>query len=103
MKCLILESLNPRYFQLKYGRYIIRRYRPKPSEKSLKTGCDVTFPEFIHWILDPAVDEDFKFNPHWARYEDLCQPCVVKYDYIVNFDTFDADTKFSKGFLKAMT
>lgn len=81
-----------RHFQYKYGRYIIKNYRHNPLKKSLLTGFDVTFPEFIHWILDPYVDEDFKFNAHWARYQDLCHPCLVKYDYIVNYDTFDKDT-----------
>ena len=79
------------YFHMHYGRKIIKRFRKNPSAKSLETGSDVTFPEFIRYLLDPATTKKDLFNAHWRQYYQLCLPCLVNYDFIGKFDTLDAD------------
>ncbi|XP_076472391.1 uncharacterized protein LOC143301861 [Babylonia areolata] len=34
------------------GRYIVGKFRKNPSEKSRRCGHDVTFPEFIRYVID---------------------------------------------------
>ena len=67
-----------------YGRKIIRK-----SAKRHTTGIanwsshDVTFSEFIEYILKEGVHEGL--NWHWNTYEDQYRPCSVNYDFIERF------------------
>ena len=67
-----------------YGRKIIRDFRPNATQQALQTGNDVTFPEFIEYILKEGVHEGL--NWHWNTYENQCRPCSVKYDFIGRFE-----------------
>ena len=87
-----LNNKWTKHFHRKYGQVIISKYRNKTSNISSLMGDDVTFPEFITWLTDDSVNRTFKFNEHWETYQELCYPCQIKYDNIVNFDTFDEDT-----------
>ena len=78
-------------FHKRYGRRIIRIYRAEPSSQSLQRGHDVTFPEFLSFVTDTRVPEKYRWNPHWAPYQDLCLPCHINYDYILKYDSFDTD------------
>ena len=62
------------------------------SKRSIETSKskNVTFVEFVQYLTDPDTFET-SYNPHWARYSDLCQPCVVQYNFIGKFETLDAD------------
>ena len=79
------------YFRKRYGRKIVRRYREDPSDQSLQRGHDVTFSEFIQYILDPQTTESSSFNAHWRQYYKLCRPCIVNYDYIGKYETLAED------------
>ena len=67
-----------------YGRKIIRNFRPNATQQALRTGDDVTFSEFIEYILKEGIHEGL--NWHWNTYEDQCRPCSVKYDFIGRFE-----------------
>merc|ERR1711976_1009411 len=41
------------YFHFHFGTKIVKRYRKNPSKRSLETGDDVSFEEFILYLLDP--------------------------------------------------
>ena len=73
-----------RHFLEIYGRKIIRNFRPNATQQALRTGHDVTFPEFIEYILKQGVHEGL--NWHWNTYEDQCRPCSVNYDFIGRFE-----------------
>lgn len=79
------------YFRKRYGRKIVRRYREDPSKESLQHGHDVTFNEFIQYVLDPQTRQSSAFNAHWRQYYKLCRPCIVKYDYIGKYETLTED------------
>ena len=34
------------------------------------------------------------WNGHWAKYDEICFPCVVDYAYITRLETIDEDTRF---------
>ena len=69
------------YFHRKYGRDIIRRYRPNPTKQALETGSGVTFPEFTKYVVEVGMR-----NEHWQAFDRLCHPCAVNYDFIGRFE-----------------
>ncbi len=80
-------------YHKRYGRGIIKSFRKNPTNESLTTGGDVTFSEFVQsvdnlWSRDALQAH----NEHWMRYQDLCHPCAVRYDYIGKYETLDQDT-----------
>ncbi|XP_061153732.1 carbohydrate sulfotransferase 14 [Syngnathus typhle] len=78
-------------FQRKYGVEIVKRYRKSPSGKSSQSaGDDVTFAEFVRYLLDEDVE---RMNDHWMPMYNLCQPCALHYDFIGSYEhlTRDAD------------
>ena len=76
-----------------YGRSIIQNYRKNASKESLATGTDVTFVEFLKFVLGSTHGHD---DHHWASYVHSCNPCGVKYDYIGKYETTDADVEYIK-------
>ena len=75
-----------------YGRRIIRDFRPNATQQALQTGRDVTFPEFIEYVLKKGVHEGL--NWHWNTYEDQCRPCSVQYDFIGRFEYLPNNANF---------
>ncbi|KAM8888720.1 carbohydrate sulfotransferase 14 isoform 1-T1 [Synchiropus picturatus] len=78
-------------YQKKYGVEIIKRYRKKSNKHSLVTGDDVTFAEFVRYLLDEDVE---RMNEHWMPVYNLCQPCAVSYDYIGYYEHLERDSEY---------
>ncbi|KAJ7398567.1 Carbohydrate sulfotransferase 14 [Pitangus sulphuratus] len=74
-------------YQQKYGVEIVRRYRKNGRNSA---GDDVTFSEFLQYLLDEDVE---RMNEHWMPIYNLCQPCAVRYDFIGSYERLrdDAD------------
>ena len=78
-------------FQVRYGRDIVRRYRkPRVPTYDVK-GDDVTFQEFVRYLIDKKNDFQ-SMNEHWMPMYELCQPCYVNYDFVGSFEDLDLDT-----------
>ena len=81
-----------KHFQLRYGRKIALLYRGNDvTVEALKRGHDVTFEEFLTFIVDDVIPESERVNPHWDTYQHLCHPCHVKYDHVIKFETLEED------------
>lgn len=78
-------------YQRKYGVEIIKRYRKGQAKDSLITGDDVTFAEFVRYLLDEDVE---RMNEHWMPVYNLCQPCAVSYDFIGSYEHLESDSDF---------
>ena len=81
-----------KYFQHKYGKFIIKKYRKNANKVSLARGHDVRFEEFVNYITDRPSNKEF--NPHWAQYYRLCHPCKITYDFIGKMETLDMDAPY---------
>lgn len=82
---------SSRYFQSRFGRRIIKRYRPNATEDSLRNGDDVTFAEFASFVADTR---DLVFNEHWAPIDRLCRPCAINYDFIGKHESLFPDSDY---------
>lgn len=69
------------------GKQIIEKYRYNNSRKA-DHGDDVSFTEYARYLVGTP---SWELNEHWIPYEDICQPCNVKYDFIGSVDTIARD------------
>lgn len=78
-------------YQKKYGAEIVRRYRKGRAKDASVTGDDVTFGEFVRYLLDEDVE---RMNEHWMPIYNLCQPCAVSYNFIGSYEHLGRDSAY---------
>ena len=88
-----LFSPNP-YFWNMVGKYIIANFRENPSPHSLKCGHDVTFQEFIKYVIFTEANNDTHRDAHFTPAYDQCKPCEIHYNVIGKMETFKQDVAF---------
>lgn len=82
------DSPSARYFQSRVGRQIVKELRPGASNDSLEHGDDVSFGEFVQYLLTPELSRanQSDYNEHWEVIAKLCNPCVMKYNVVGELD-----------------
>ncbi|XP_037554263.1 carbohydrate sulfotransferase 14 [Nematolebias whitei] len=85
-------------YQKKYGVEIIKRYRKGRAKDPSVTGDDVTFGEFVRYLLDEDVE---RMNEHWMPMYNLCQPCAISYDFIGSYEHLERDAEHVLQSIKA--
>ncbi|KAM9762520.1 carbohydrate sulfotransferase 14 [Menidia menidia] len=77
-------------YQKKYGVEIVKRYRKGRAKDAAAAGDDVTFAEFVRYLLDEDAE---RMNEHWMPVYNLCQPCAVSYDFIGSYEHLQEDAE----------
>ena len=77
------------YYHPRFGKDIIKRYRPNATQEALKTGSGVTFPEFTRYLVETRISEE-----HWAVFDKLCHPCAINYDFIGRLEDISEDARY---------
>ena len=80
------------YFTTRFGTKIIKNYRRNASSEALQLGTDVTFEEFVRYLIDPKRKIDL--NEHWAPTHSLCHPCLVNYNFVGKLTDMERDSQY---------
>uniref|UniRef100_A0A3Q1FVN3 Carbohydrate sulfotransferase n=1 Tax=Acanthochromis polyacanthus TaxID=80966 RepID=A0A3Q1FVN3_9TELE len=84
---------NPEsYYHSRFGRAIISRYRVNATLTALRSGDNVTFIEFIQYLLDDR--RPVGMDIHWQPVSQLCNPCLLSYDFIGRFEVMVEEANF---------
>ena len=84
-------SPNPLFWGM--GKKIVAATRDNPSNDSLKYGHDVTFAEYIKYLLI-QFESGKSLDPHFAPMNTICDPCRFNFDYFGKLETFASDAEF---------
>ena len=79
--------LNNTAFHQRYGTKIVKHVRKNAPANS--KGDDVTLKEFLQYVVDSRAED---MNEHWMPFYELCQPCVVSYDFIGSLENLESDS-----------
>lgn len=83
-------------FWFSKGKHIISLVRQNPSQLSRQCGHDVTFSEFLQYVI--KIGHSFQYwnqDKHWLPASDICDPCTFKPDIIGKQETFLPDFAYS--------
>ena len=81
------------YYWIEVGREVVKRVRVNPSNESLTSGHDVTFAEFIQFLI-LQLRYDVNIDRHFVPMYERCNPCRMHFDYIGKLETFEDDANF---------
>ena len=82
----------PRPMLQYHGRSILRTVRPNASKSVLDKLDDITFREFIEYLVTKGSDKTTPvMDWHWDNYVNICGMCAVNYDFMGHYETFDQD------------
>ena len=84
------------YYWEQWGTRAISRYRKSPTSQSLLCGHDVTFPEFVKYVIDTLHVSDVHLQP----VNTLCSPCEIQFSVIGHVETLQSDFQYLTSVLK---
>ncbi|XP_077868248.1 carbohydrate sulfotransferase 8-like [Saccoglossus kowalevskii] len=76
----------------KIGRRIISYYRPNASESDKNNGTNVSFHEFVRFLLKEKQQSNF--NEHWDFQHKICAVCERSYDFIGHFENIVEESNY---------
>ncbi|XP_070185548.1 uncharacterized protein [Littorina saxatilis] len=75
------------------GKHIIRMFRKNASETSLRCGHDVTFPEFIRYVIHAQTTGEHR-DGHFIPTHDHCSMCKIPYTHVGHLETLGEDMPY---------
>lgn len=105
LSCYVDKLLapNPVYWRL-IGIPAIKHVRKEFSKKSETCGHDLTFSEFIKYVISAMETPSRGFlgksrrnlglsrDPHFEQQTVICKPCHLKYDFVGKMESFKEDS-----------
>ncbi|CAK9301506.1 unnamed protein product [Gordionus sp. m RMFG-2023] len=82
------------YYQKQIGSMIANKFRRNASIISRFLGNDISFPEFIDYLLYENKERNGNFDLLYRPITQMCHPCVTPYHFIGRYETFQSDTKY---------
>ncbi|XP_059141265.1 carbohydrate sulfotransferase 11-like [Physella acuta] len=89
-----LFAPNP-YFWSQIGKYVVSKFRPEAKRKDLVCGSDVTFEEFISYLIDGELTNSSHRDAHFTPAYDQCKPCHLNYTVVGKMETFQTDVSYT--------
>uniref|UniRef100_A0A3P8WME0 Carbohydrate sulfotransferase n=1 Tax=Cynoglossus semilaevis TaxID=244447 RepID=A0A3P8WME0_CYNSE len=91
------ERLDEHFYTL-YGRIILHLFGnspfpPKHLNDAIRLGLNISFHNFIKYLLDSRTEKKQPFEPHWRQMYRLCHPCQIEYDFIGHQETLQEDVQ----------
>ena len=80
-------------FHTQIGKKIIRLFRENASRESLNKGHDVTFPEFVKYIIAVSASGG-ELNAHWRPIYRICFPLHIQFTFIAKYETLTEDMEY---------
>ena len=75
-----------------HGTAILKNFRPNASQSALETLRDITFREFIEYLVTKGSNKTTPvMDWHWDNYVNICGMCAINYDFIGHYETFNQD------------
>ena len=71
------------------AKQIVGKYRQNSTERERACADDATFSEFLQFASDDPDAAD-----HWMAYDQICQPCAIKYDAVFKLESFNDDLEY---------
>ena len=62
--------------------------------RSLASGDDVKFEEFVQFVLQEASLGSRHLDQHWRPQYDICLPCHIDYDFVGHYETLATDADY---------
>ena len=90
-KFINIANVSNNRFHKQYGRRIVQTVRQNSSQASFGYEYDVTFSEFIQFLIKFNTNST-AFDQHWTPVYQLCSPCYIQYDFIGKFESIATDT-----------
>lgn len=81
-----------RLYTNRFRQLIVKAYRPEDAEDVSTATNNVTFTEFLRYIVTPS--NYHARDAHWRQYEQLCFPCTFEFDFIGHFETLADDVTY---------
>ncbi|XP_006822516.2 carbohydrate sulfotransferase 11-like [Saccoglossus kowalevskii] len=84
----------PDYYDIaeEIGRKIVSHLRPNASASVKNSWKNVTFPEFIQFLL--YISNKNRYNWHWDFQHKLCEVCEFSYDFIGHFENIVEESNY---------
>ena len=74
------------------GIQITNNTRPNADIRSVKCGDDVTFEEFLSYMV-VNLQNGVRVDNHFAPIYTQCNPCAIRFDIIGKLETFEEDSR----------
>ena len=75
-----------------HGQAILKNFRPDATRQAFENLDDITFPEFIQYLVTKgSIETSPVMDWHWDNYDNLCDMCNIEYDFIGHYETLEED------------